>query len=203
MENDSNLWLKLEDPIQNRVKGSVLCPMADFLTGLLNVPVAFIPMAEGGTRIEDWFKGTTLFARCVRELQTVHAFRFIIMEIGETDVLNKNSPQNYITGLKRFQKELTDDLGTSIPIMLALSTMHPYVLVQPDIETDYRKALRGLFQEGVYLEGPDTDVLGGENRAPLHRNGHFSVKGQVRAGWMWGSAIYQAIKNNPEGIVEV
>lgn len=80
--------------------------------------------------------------------------------------------------------------------------MHPTVYNRPAEEGQIRNAIDQLWHLPGIRPGPDTDVLGGENRGGLGTRRHFSGIGQRRAALLWFAALWSSLHTPadlPEG----
>jgi hypothetical protein len=84
---------------------------------------------------------------------------------------------------------------------LAKSTLHPTVYNDPAGEQRIRTAIDQLIALPGFGPGPDTDILGGENRGGPTTRRHFSGIGQRRAAQLWFTAIWQELTRPTEAKV--
>jgi hypothetical protein len=81
---------------------------------------------------------------------------------------------------------------------LAKSTLHPTVYRKPVEEARIREAIDQLWKRPGFGQGPDTDILAGENRGGVKSRRHFSPVGQRRAGLMWFASVWAAMHGEPK-----
>ena len=86
-----------------------------------------------------------------------------------------------------------EERGFEPPWLLAKSTLHPTVYKEPAQERAIREAIDRLCRQNGFRRGPDTDILGGENRGGMNTLRHFSPIGQRRAAALWFAAIWQEL----------
>ena len=77
--------------------------------------------------------------------------------------------------------------------LLAKSTLHPTVYNEPLAEERIRMAIGQLWKRPYFAPGPDTDLLGGENRGDANSRRHFSGIGQRRAALLWFVALWNEL----------
>lgn len=83
--------------------------------------------------------------------------------------------------------------GFNPPWLLAKSTLHPTVYNDPLGERRIRDAIGELWRLPGFRPGPDTDVLGGENRGDSKSRRHFSAVGQKRAALLWFAILWNEL----------
>lgn len=198
-------WRIANDPQPNIVQGGTIWPACgDLLVPMIRVPVGFVNAAVGGTSSRQWLPGTTLFERLKVAGAALPRFRAVLWQQGESDVIENVSTEQYVRNLTLIREELTKTWGFEAPWLLAKSTLHPTVYVKPVEEGRIRDAIQKLYSLPGFFPGPDTDVLGGENRGGLNSKRHFSPIGQRRAALLWFNALWnelhreKAILNNPK-----
>jgi hypothetical protein len=153
--------------------------------------VLIIPIAHGGTSIDDWSPGMTSYlspgSGCYWRL--VHAIRqikraeielsAILWQQGEAETARCN----YDAGLyvKRFLDiaRIMRQSGLNAPIYVAQCTRTPTGLNEP-----IRGAQRQLADYSGIRAGPDLDSL--EDRTP---DGHLSVKSLQQAAELWYATL--------------
>ena len=112
---------------------------------------------------------------------------------GESDVIEKVSTDTYVSNLKEIRSRLASEWGFEPPWLLAKSTMHPTVYNDPTHEGMIRTAIDRLWTVPGFRPGPDTDILGGENRGGPQSRRHFSAIGQQRAGVLWFATVWPEV----------
>jgi hypothetical protein len=198
--------------------GSFMPPLGDALVKQLNVPVAFIPCGIGATSVREWLpQGVTFphpptiesrvqklpsgewqsngaaYARLLELMQQAgpYGFRAVLWHQGESDA-NQRDPARTLPG-KLYREYLEDiiltsrrDIHWNAPWFVAQVSYHvPGDEASPDI----RAAQAALWQDGVALEGPDSDALKGELRERHGQGVHFSGAGLREHGSRWASQI--------------
>ena len=139
---NSKSWRVASDPqptgdTSNR--GSIWPPLGDSLAGVLQVPIGLINVAVGGTASVQWLPGTPLCDRLIAAGKTQDSFRAVLWQQGESDVLAKTSTETYVHNLMAIRAACNQAWGSDkIPWLLAKSTLHPTVYVDPDGEAKIR-----------------------------------------------------------------
>ena len=87
--------------------------------------------------------------------------------------------------------------GFEPPWLSAKSTLNPTVERDPLQAGHIREAIDRLWHLPGFRPGPDTDILGGENRGGVQSLRHFSPLGQRRAGRLWFAAVWNELNRNP------
>ncbi len=178
--------------------GTIWPPLGDILVPLVRVPVGFVNVAEGGTASREWLPGVRLYKRLSDAGKTIGQFRAVLWQQGESDVIEKVPTKIYVERLSTIRQELARAWGFAPTWLLAKSTLHPTVYIDPDHEGQIRSAIEHLCTLPGFRPGPDTDILGGSNRGALGSRRHFTGIGQRRAAWLWFAAIWQEL-NHPRG----
>ena len=187
-------WRIAHDPQPAVGDGGTIWPaLGNLLVPLLRTPVGFANAAAGGTASRQWLPGEPLFDHLVKMAQAVGGFRAVLWQQGESDVIEKTSTQQYVENLVKIRAAFAERTGSRAPWLLAKSTLHPTVYNDPAGEQRIRSAIDQLVTKPGFLPGPDTDILGGENRGGPNTRRHFSGIGQRRAAQLWFAAIWQEL----------
>jgi hypothetical protein len=198
--------------------GSFMPPLGDALVKEYDVPVGFIPCGIGATSVREWLpKGATFpnpptlesrveklpsgewaskgdaFATLVGRMKQCgeRGFRAVLWHQGESDA-NQRDPSRTLSGtlyreyLERVIRESRREIGWDAPWFVAQVSYHG-----PDDEgsPEIRAAQASLWQDGVALEGPDTDALTGDFRERQGRGVHFSGAGLREHAARWAEKI--------------
>lgn len=187
-------WGIAHDPQPNAgTGGTIWPPMGNYLLPLLRVPVGFVNVAVGGTASRQWLPGEKLYENLASAGATVGRFRYVLWQQGESDVIERIDTETYVKRPTLIRGELAKHWGFE-PIWLpAKSTLHPTVYKRPAEEEAIRSAIGQLWKLPGFRPGPDTDILGGENRGGPQTRRHFSGIGQRRAGLMWFSTVWNEL----------
>ena len=187
-------WAVAHDPPPNlSVGGTIWPPMCDALLPLLRVPVGIVNVASGGTASRQWMPGEALYERLADAGEAVRRFRAVLWQQGESDIIEKVPADVYIQNIVTIRERLAERWGFEPPWLLAKSTLHPMVYNDPAGEGVMRDCIDRLWSMPGFRSGPDTDILGGENRGGEGSRCHFTAIGQKRAGLMWFAAVWQLL----------
>jgi hypothetical protein len=191
-------WRVANDPQPNVGDGGTIWPTAgNYLLTLTRVPIGFVNVAVGGTATRQWLPGEKLYDELASAGKTTGRFRAVLWQQGESDVIEHRSTEYYVQNMLSIREALCKEWGFDPPWLLAKSTLHPTVYNDPDGEGRVRSAIDRLWAMPGFRPGPDTDILGGENRGGLGTRRHFSGLGQRRAGLMWFAEIWHELNRTP------
>jgi hypothetical protein len=194
--------------------GSFLPPFGDAIAVKLGVPVGFVACGIGATSVREWLpegipfpnpptltgrvrqlpggeweSNGEAFAALVSRMKALgsHGFRAVLWHQGESDA-NQPDPTRTLPGnlyrelLTRIIRETRKETGWDVPWFVAQASYHvPGDEASPDI----RAAQKALWDDGIALEGPDTDILKGDLRQNGGKGVHFSDKGLKAHAARW------------------
>lgn len=187
-------WRTAHDPFPHVDNGGTIWPaFANAIQPILRVPVGLVNVAVGGTASRQWMPGETLYRRFAEGGKAVGRFRFVLWQQGESDVIENIATATYVDRLLVIHSGLAQEWGFSPRWLLAKSTLHPTVYKKPVEEARIREAIGELWKRPGFGQGPDTDILAGENRGGVKSRRHFSPVGQRRAGLMWFASVWAAM----------
>lgn len=187
-------WAVANDPQPNRADGGTIWPaMGNDLLPLARVPIGLMNAAVGGTSSRQWLPGEALHQQLSDAGRVVGRFRAVLWQQGESDVIEGVSSDQYVRNLVAIRESLAEAWGFEPPWLLAKSTLHPTVYDKPQEEGQIRAAIDQLVALPGFRPGPDTDILGAENRGGLGTRRHFSAVGQRRAGLMWCISLWSEL----------
>jgi predicted esterase len=223
---DGSHWLRAADPQPGASGGggSFLPPLGDLLRAKWNVPVGFIPAAEGATSVREWQPAGTvlpnpptltgrvvhrpdgawvadgaLFDRLVAREKSVgpQGFRMVLWHQGESDA-NQADPSRTLAGTN-YSALLKSLIAQS---RKASGWDAPWMVARATYHTpadthsdDIRDAQRQVVEVGSILEGPDTDALAGPLRDGGGLGVHFSEAGLKAHAAAWADKIDEYFKN--------
>ena len=207
---DGKKWQLANDPQPGASggAGSFQPPFGDALATKFKVPVGIIACGIGATSVREWLpKGATfpqpptlegrvsklpsgeweskgeafdmLTAR-MKQLGS-NGFRAVLWHQGESDA-DQPDPKRTLVGkpyrqyLERLIVDSRKQIGWQAPWFVALCSSHGGEGVPA-----LRDAQKSLWDDGIALEGPDTDALRGDLRDGVH----FSGKGLREHGARW------------------
>jgi hypothetical protein len=174
--------------------GSIWPPFGDELAKRLRVPVGFANVAWQGTSSVQWLPGGNHHQNLVQAAKQVGAFRAVLWQQGESDVIAGTPADKYVANIQAIRAALLKECGFEVPWLPAKSTSHPTVYNNPKQEAVIRQAVDNLWKTQGFFRGPDTDTLTGENRGGANSCQHFSATGQRRAAALWVEAVSQLIR---------
>lgn len=187
-------WAVANDPQPNAgTGGTIWPPMGNYLLPLVRVPIGFVNVAVGGTASRQWLPGEKLYNNLADAGTRIGRFRYVLWQQGESDVIERVSTETYIKHLTTIRGDLAKHWGFEPLWLPAKSTLHPTVYKRPAEEEAIRTAIGQLWKLPGFHPGPDTDILGGENRGGIGSRRHFSGIGQRRAGLMWFSTVWHEL----------
>ncbi len=191
-------WQVAHDPQPNAGDGGTIWPTTgNLLVQLTRIPIGFVNVAVGGTATRQWQPGQQLYQNLAAAGNQIGRFRAVLWQQGESDVIEHRTTDYYVQNMIRMREALAKEWGFEPPWLLAKSTLHPTVYNDPEGEGRIRTAIDQLCATPGFRPGPDTDILGGENRGGPNTRRHFSGIGQRRAGLMWFAAIWQELNRQP------
>lgn len=195
LDLSKNTWAIAHDPQPDKGTGGTLWPaLGDLLVRVLDVPVGFINVAVGGTSSRQWLPGTPLFQQLAEAGKRVGRFRAVLWQQGESDVIEKVSTETYLQNIQTIRSEAAKAWGYDAIWLPAKSTLHPTVYNDAAGEGRIRAAIDRLQQSPGFRPGPDTDVLGGENRGGPGTRRHFTGIGQRNAALLWFAAVLNEVE---------
>ena len=187
-------WSRLANdpqPVLDRSDGGSIWPaVGDSLVSILQVPIGFANVAVGGTSSTQWSPDGLLHPRLVQAGKELGAFRAVLWQQGESDVIEKATSEAYMQRLLKIRESAETEWGTKRkPWFLAKSTLHPTVYNDPLSGHRIRSAIDELIERHEFDRGPDTDMLANENRGPVGSRRHFNALGQRNAAAMWFATL--------------
>lgn len=189
-------WRVAHDPQPAVGDGGTIWPaFGDALRPMVRVPIGLVNVAVGGTSSREWLPATSLYRNLEGAGKAVGRFRAVLWQQGESDVIEKVATETYVANLRAIRAGLARTWGFEPPWLLAKSTLHPTVYNDPVHEGMIRDAIDRLCGTETFRPGPDTDILGGENRGGPMTRRHFSEIGQKRAGLLWFAAVWAELEH--------
>lgn len=180
--------------------GSIWPEFGNLLLPAAGVPVGFVNVAVGGTSSRQWLPNAELHARLIAAGQQVERFRAVLWQQGESDVIAGTPLETYVENVQAIRRAAAEAWGFDPPWLLAKSTLHPTVYVDPNGEGCIRAAIDRLTTLPGFRAGPDTDILGGPHRGGPQSRRHFSGPGQRAAALLWFAAVWHELNRPPESV---
>ena len=188
-------WRVAHDPQPGRAPGGTIWPpVFDRLAGVLRVPIGLVNVAVGGTASRQWLPGEALYLSLRDAGLAFGRFRAVLWQQGESDVIEGIDTETYYQRIMTIRESLLEHWGFSPLWLPAKSTLHPMVYLNPEGEAQIRAAIDRLWHTPGFAPGPDTDILGEENRADWEHGAHFSAIGQQHAALLWFIAIWNTLE---------
>lgn len=217
---DGTRWRVAEDPQPGASggAGSFMPALGDRLVQAWDVPIGFIPVAEGATSVREWLPKDTplpnpptllgnvvqepgstwrsrgaLFDRLISRGRSLGnpGFRAVLWHQGESDA-NQADPTRTLSGPDYLR--LLSDLIRASRREWGWET--PWFVAQASYHTpedtgspSIRKAQAESVRLGLALAGPDTDALTGRFRDLDGRGVHFSAEGLQAHGKLWAEKL--------------
>lgn len=196
-------WRPAADPqpIATGDGGSPWPAFGDALAGALDVPVGIVSVGWGGTSVEQWLPGGTLYPRLRDALVTLgpNGARAVLWHQGESDAAGGTPRPVYARRLRTVIRTSRADAGYAVPWGIARVGFVPG-LAQPPIDAIVAAqddviagTAGGAGDDGVrdVFAGPPTDDIVG----PAWRSDgiHFNAAGLAEHGQRWAGHVRAAI----------
>ena len=175
-------WQLADDPqpgVADQSQGGSFWPaFGDAMYDRFGVPIGVAATGYGGTSVNQWQPDGDLFPWMMTRMYQLgpSGFRALLWHQGESDV--EMPSDEYYDKLRHMILFSRADAGWYVPWFVAQASYHNPE--KPSFES-VRNAQARLWQEGIALEGPDTDTLTGDRRDLGGAGIHFSPKGSVRS----------------------
>ncbi len=226
---DGKNWTLAADPLPGvDGKGGSPWPIfGDAMAAKFHVPIGIAPVGAGSTSVRQWLPNgervqipasTTraltpvgdgqwvcdgkLFDRMVLRMRQlgVNGFRAMLWHQGESDANQANGrtlPGNkYREYLELIIRSSRTAAGWDVPWFVAQVSYHtPTDTGSPDI----RAAQKSLWDDGIAMEGPDTDTLTGDNRQNHGKGVHMSDKGLHAHAELWMEKVEEFVDRETTG----
>jgi Carbohydrate esterase, sialic acid-specific acetylesterase len=198
-------------------QGSFIPAFGDALFERYRVPIGIASVGSGSTSVRQWLpKGDRfrlpptnakfvtqaadgqwestgkLFDGMLDRIRQLglNGFRAVLWHQGESDAHqgpgHEIDPTDYRRMMERLIREMRTRAGWDFAWFVAQATYHgPTDTGAPEI----RAAQAALWEEGLALQGPDTDTLTGDNRQNNGTGVHMSAKGLQAHGRIWAEAV--------------
>jgi hypothetical protein len=211
---DGSAWRIADDPqpgVQDRSKnGSFIPAFGDEMYKRYDVPIGVAACGAGSTSVRQW-QGEKIEVHPTTDsyLKTVgpdqwectgklfdgltqriaklgpHGCRAVLWHQGESDAKQARGQitgREYTAMLENIIRASRNDAGWDVPWFVAQATYHNE---QDPGDPDIRAAQKAIVDDGIALQGPDTDTLG-----PEYRNGvHMNPKGLSAHGGLWAEKV--------------
>jgi serine/threonine protein kinase len=187
---DGHSWRLADDPQpgvhDGSTGGSYWPAFGDALYARLKVPIGVASTGHGGTSVNAWKPGGELYRWMMGRIGELgpHGFRALLWHQGESDT--NMSADEYFNKMAALIRASHKDAHWDFPWFVAQVSYHnPKEPSFPGVRAGQKK----LWDEGLALQGPDTDQLTGDNRDDGGRGIHFSPKGLRAHGRLWADKV--------------
>lgn len=183
-------WRRAGDPqpIATGTGGSPWPPLGDALAAALDVPIGFVSVGWGGTRVDQWLPGGTLYPRLRDALDGLRptGARAVLWHQGESDALAGTTTEDYVERLQTIIEVARLDTGFAMPWGIArasfLPGLAPEVMAAVIAGQDIVIAADPL----VFAGPPTDDLLGTQWR---HDAVHFNEAGLREHAARWERVV--------------
>jgi hypothetical protein len=183
-------WRIADDPqpgAHDQTTGGSFWPgFGDAMYAKYKVPIGVAVTGHGGTSVNQWLPDGELFAWMMGRIWQLGpmGFRAVLWHQGETDT--GMSADEYAEKLTTVIRATSAAAGWDVSWVVAQVSYHSPE--EPSHPTT-REAQKRLWDTGVAVEGPDTDLLVGDNRDMEGKGIHFSIKGCKAHGEAWEKSV--------------
>ncbi len=190
-------WRPAADPqpIATGDGGSPWPAFGDALAAGLDVPIGLVSVGWGGTTVEQWQPGGTLYPRLRDALVALGpaGARAVLWHQGESDAAGGTSTAVYAARLQAIIRQSRLDAGYDVPWGIARVGFVPG-LAQPPIDAvvaGQNAVVAAGGGRGDIFAGPTTDDLVG----PAWRSDgiHFNAQGLALHGQRWAADVRAAL----------
>lgn len=190
-------WRPAADPqpIATGDGGSPWPAFGDALAAGLDVPIGLVSVGWGGTTVEQWQPGGTLYPRLRDALVALGpaGARAVLWHQGESDAAGGTSTAVYAARLQAIIRQSRLDAGYDVPWGIARVGFVPG-LAQPPIDAvvaGQNAVVAAGGGRGDIFAGPTTDDLVG----PTWRSDgiHFNAQGLALHGQRWAADVRTAL----------
>lgn len=167
-------------PIRSNVCWTVC---GDILSRRFGVPVGFLNVAVSNTDTGRWNPQTGDLSALLLDLQRMAAFRAVLWQQGESDVLNGLTEAQSQANLQALLKA-SRDVTPGIPWFIARNSLRNET---PYVQQPVRRAQERVIAQGLALAGPDTDQVRETPR--WVGTADFCHEGLDRNGELWAEVL--------------
>ncbi len=192
MDFQTGLWTLSNDP-QPGASGDGGSPwplLGDILVGKYDVPIGFVCLGIGSTKVSAWTPGAKGFGRMESALQKVgpHGCRAVLWHQGESDSIAGTSSDDYANLLGAAITRSREIAGWELPWGVALASFHPDAKAsterQAAVVAGQKKTISSL---PAVFQGAETDSF--HTRGFLNGGVHFNEKGLAAHAQGWADAL--------------
>lgn len=183
-------WQTANDPlpVATGSGGSPWPILGDLLASKLKVPIGFASVGWGGTRVDQWLPGGSLYPRIDNALQHLkpNGARAVLWHQGESDALSSTSTETYAERLRTVIDQSRQDAGFELSWGVARAAFLPSTTLAQEaaVVNGQQRVIDG---DATVFPGPFTDdITGPEWR---YDNVHFNQAGLEEHARRWADAI--------------
>lgn len=195
---ETGIWQHGNDPQPGASfgGGSPWALLGNLLVKKYGVPVGFICVGVGSTRVGNWTPQGSCYPRLKQALQLAGpgGCRAVLWHQGESDSIAGTSSEKYAEMLSQVIAQSRQDAGWDVPWGVALASYHPKPAAtaerQAAVVQGQRKAIATV--PGVF-QGPETDSF--HTRGFLADTVHFNAQGLAAHAQGWADALAPLLKN--------
>lgn len=182
-------------PIADGTNGGTPWPaLGDAMALTWDVPIGFISVGVGGTRVDQWLPGGSLYPRLRDALQTLgpDGARAVLWHQGESDYINGTLSESYAADLSAIIAQSRIDSGFDVPWGVALASFVPG-RPNPGVEVIAGQQQVIAADPLVFTGAATDDLVGLEYR--LSDLIHFNEAGLREHARRWSERILEYFGN--------
>jgi hypothetical protein len=183
-------WTRAADPMPgcSGTGGSVWTRLGPILRARSGVPVGFVCLGEGGTRVAQWVPGADLYPRIRAAVQAFPAdgFSAVLWHQGESDSAFGTTRADYESRLESIIARSRVDGGWPVPWYVAEAGSYPAGRLA-QVERVVAAQRRVVFADPLVFLGPTTDDFRLEGK--LHDTVHFNERGLADHAMQWAALL--------------
>ena len=200
--NDRGKWDRANDPlpIATGSGGSPWPLLGDILATREHVPIGFVSVGWGGTRVDQWLPGGTLYPRLQNALQILGpgGAKAVLWHQGESDSVSNTTAENYADRLTRVIEQSRLDAGYDIPWGVAIASYLPATTIEQEQRVTAGQQLVIESDPLVFRGALTDDLLGRDWR---YDDVHFNADGLVVHAQRWSESLRSYFV--PEPVIHV
>lgn len=181
-------------PIATGTGGSPWSRLGDLFVEQFGVPIGFVSVGWGGTRVDQWLPGGSLYPRLEAAISTVGAtngMRAILWHQGESDSISNTTAATYASRLNLIIAKSRTDAGWNVPWGVALASFHPNSSTVQEARVRAGQELV-IASDPLVFQGADTDDF--HNLGYLSDSVHFNNTGLLEHAKGWKEAILKFLQ---------
>ncbi len=196
-------WQTAADPqpMADGNGGSPWPALGDMLVQRFDVPIGFISVGVGGTRVDEWLPDGPYYSRLEDALESLgpRGLRAVLWHQGEYDNYTGTSTDDYASRLSRLIEQSRIDAGWNVPWGVALAGFLPYGT--PEGQAAVVAAQQQVIEADPWtFEGASTDdLIDPTLRRP---DAHFTEAGLRAHAARWMEPISTLITESPTHAID-